>query len=160
MLNEFGININIFKKVLPVAFPSWNAPDEYFCHKFFTALDCDHDSLVDFKDLMIGLSAIYRGAVKDKLTVCCRVFGASATSRVQRTELHKLLFSIYKLVESSTEKIISREVDFFADMFYKNDKGEGMTVETFKECVLLQPAVVKCFNLTRPNNTTTHVRLV
>jgi Ca2+-binding EF-hand superfamily protein len=160
MLNEFGINIYVFKNMLPVAFPAWNKPDEYFCQKLFDALDCDHDSLVDFKDLMLGLSAIHRGTVKEKLHVCCRTFGATGTTRLHRSELQKILFSIYKLVEHSSDKVITREVNFFSDMFFKNDKNdEGISETTFKECILFQPAVVKCFNLIKIN-ATTNVRLV
>ena len=45
-------------------------------------------------------------------------------------------------------------------MFFKADKNdEGITVEKFKEFALLQPAVVKCFNLTRPN-ADQYVRLI
>jgi len=117
MLNEFGINIYVFKNMLPVAFPNWKNLDEYFCQKLFDSLDADNDSLVDFKDLMLCLSAIYRGTVKEKLTVCSRLFGGNA-GRVYRADVHKLLFSIYKLVEQSNEKVILREVNFFTDMFF------------------------------------------
>lgn len=37
-------------------------------------------------------------------------------------------------------------------MFFKNDKNdEGITVDMFREYIILQPAVVKCFNLSRPS---------
>jgi len=157
MLQEFGIHKDIFKMVIANVFPSWRPPDDHFVRRLFDAFDEDRDSLLDFKELMCGLSAVCRGPIKRKLHVCWRMFNATNAPAITWKEIRPLLFSIYKTVDTLPEKEIWRDVDFFSNHFLKDGKTEEDDIcpTEFNEFALLQPAIVKCFHMNQPNYLTT-----
>jgi hypothetical protein len=64
---EDAMNVNIFDTVVRNAFPEWIGDDGYFIRNLFRALDTNKDNLIDFKDLVKGLSILCRGTFDEKI---------------------------------------------------------------------------------------------
>jgi hypothetical protein len=72
---------------------------------------------------------------------------------VDKFHLYEVLTSIYKLFKQENSET---EVSFFVEMIFKmadNDKDNLLNTHEFKEAVLLQPFIMKCFHLDTPKQT-------
>jgi len=69
--------------------------------RLFQIFDLDHDSYVDFKELMTGLSVLCRGSIEDRLRMCFQLFDRNQDGFVDRDELRSMLTSMYSLLSPS-----------------------------------------------------------
>ena len=60
------LSLENFKKVIKNVFPDWGE-DEYFIVRLYQVMDETKDNMVDFKDLIQGISTLCRGTFEDKL---------------------------------------------------------------------------------------------
>jgi len=149
LCEDLGIHRDLFFKVLGNAFPQWKF-DEYFFTRMFYVFDNDQDSMIDYKELMVGISVIYRGTFLQKLRLIFKLFDSNEDFVVDKQEMTKTLTSLYEVCKKDTdeETNVSKEVDFFANMLAKDSKRPDMlTFDEFREVILLQPCVVQCFSL-------------
>jgi hypothetical protein len=63
---EKGLSKDIFQMIILRIFPMWKL-DEYFMEQLFRVFDVNHDSNVDFKELISGLSVLCKGSNEEKL---------------------------------------------------------------------------------------------
>jgi len=149
LCEDFGIHRDLFFKVMGNVFPQWKF-DEYFFTRMFYVFDNDQDSMIDYKELMVGISVIQRGTFVQKLRLIFRLFDCNEDCVIDRQEMTKMLTSVYAVCQSATdaETNVAKEVDFFASTLLKDTKrADNITFDEFREVILLQPFVVQCFNL-------------
>jgi len=120
-----------------------------FSTEFFSVFDNDQDLMIDYKELMTGISAVYRGSFSQKIRLIFRLFDYNEDWVVDKQEMSKMLTSIYTVCNySDSETKMAKEVDFFVNTLIKDSKRpDVLTFDEFKEVILLQPCVVQCFNL-------------
>jgi len=127
-------------------------------------LDEDQDMALDFKELVHGLSKLCRGNTREKLKFCFEVFDTNADGFVTRAELSKILSSIYNMLENNNSNYDSSdEILFFVDMLFKSgdkDHDNLLSFKEFQEVALLQPLIIKCFNLDGIEHQFSKIKLV
>jgi Ca2+-binding EF-hand superfamily protein len=146
---DFGINMEAFTRLYLYLFQD-RREDKQFIQQMFKAFDTNSDNLIDFKELVYGLSILLRGTVEEKLQLCFKVFDLTAAGSVNYQTMTEMLSSVYNLF---CQEDCSNEVTFFVDMIFQAaqvPKETTLTYEQFKEGVAMQPFIMKCFNLDSP----------
>jgi len=78
--------------------------DFLFVSRLFQSFDENKDNLLDFRELMIGLSILCRGSLEERLNLCCKLFFTKGTnSLIDKAMVTKMLASIYHLLGSAGE---------------------------------------------------------
>nr|CAH0111838.1 unnamed protein product [Daphnia galeata] len=68
-----------------------------YAHCVFRAFDIRHNGVINFEDLVLGVSALSRGSVPDKLRWVFTLYDADGDGVISRSELRDVVMAIHRL---------------------------------------------------------------
>jgi len=151
---ENTIDFGQFEKVINEVLPNWKHHSSTSLQNMFKAFDLEKDAKISFRELMIGLSIVYKGTLDEKLQFCFRVYDIRNEGILHKEELQFMFETIFRTLyhESSTSSSrIEEEARLAFTTLDMNNKGY-ITFEEFKEIVLVEPLISEFFSSQEANS--------
>ncbi|EFX83446.1 hypothetical protein DAPPUDRAFT_195155 [Daphnia pulex] len=89
------VNEATFKRIYTHFFPYGDVSP--YAHCVFRAFDIRHNGVINFEDLVLGVSALSRGSVPDKLRWVFTLYDADGDGVISRSELRDVVMAIHRL---------------------------------------------------------------
>lgn len=144
-----GLTFLQFQKVFARAVPDYDQKSLNL-NRMFDVFDSNQDGVVDFKELMSGLSIMYAGTLDEKLKFIFKAFDVGNKNYItleEFTQLYKQVSSAFKFdydlatFEEEFENTIRKDFKSLD----KNNNGT-LSFEEFKKIILIQPLIIECFS--------------
>ena len=123
--------------------------DAEFSDRIFNAFDKNGKNDIDFKEYVIGLSALHPVApLKQKAEFCFAVFDIDRDGSITKDELRTVLmlslreYGTVSLTDAQIEKVVDTT---FAQM--DHDEDNTITFDEFLRAAEANPAILNCVNL-------------
>eukprot|EP00455_Lapot_gusevi_P001572 TRINITY_DN10610_c0_g2_i2.p1 TRINITY_DN10610_c0_g2~~TRINITY_DN10610_c0_g2_i2.p1 ORF type:complete len:496 (-),score=120.42 TRINITY_DN10610_c0_g2_i2:115-1602(-) len=119
--------------------------DRVMIDQFFTAFDHSKDGFVDFRELVVGLSVMYRGSMEERLQLAFKAYDIDGNGMIDRLELFHILKASFTAkdfaLDDSTILTMVEKCFDAADL----DRNGGLDFGEFKIAVLRHQIVVQSF---------------
>eukprot|EP01121_Diplochlamys_sp_Union-15-3_P009460 TRINITY_DN2581_c0_g1_i2.p1 TRINITY_DN2581_c0_g1~~TRINITY_DN2581_c0_g1_i2.p1 ORF type:complete len:514 (-),score=80.09 TRINITY_DN2581_c0_g1_i2:45-1586(-) len=139
--NTGYIQYQDFAQILPSVLPKFGKNDVELKHLWST-FDANKDQKLDYKELTIGLSTLYRCSSEKKLQFCFDVYDINKNGRLEKEELRAILFSAKQTLKLpfNLDKTV---VKTFATL--DKDKDGFISFGEFKQVLLVEPSLLQFF---------------
>eukprot|EP00727_Mastigamoeba_balamuthi_P008093 m51a1_g3904 hypothetical protein (585) ;mRNA; r:121612-123548 len=153
------IDERTFRTVLGRAAPAWSRSD-LVASSLFAAFDTDHSGELDFREVMLLLSALCRGTLRDKLRAVFQAIDLDRSGSLSKPEFLLLVDAsglFQRLHGRNGTKIIRRAEGLFSsaktaeeyvDRLFENldmDRSGSISLVEFERVVVVEPALVRMF---------------
>jgi len=89
------VNEATFKRIYTHFFPYGDV--SAYAHYVFRAFDVSHNGVINFEELVLGVSALSRGSVSDKLRWVFTLYDADGDGTISRQELRDVVSAVHRL---------------------------------------------------------------
>lgn len=89
------VNEATFKRIYTQFFPYGDVSP--YAHYVFRAFDVRHNGVINFEELVLGVSALSRGSVPDKLRWVFTLYDVDGDGVISRTELRDVVMAVHRL---------------------------------------------------------------
>jgi len=89
------VNEATFKRIYTHFFPYGDV--SAYAHYVFRAFDVSHNGVINFEELVLGVSALSRGSVSDKLRWVFTLYDANGDGTISRQELRDVVSAVHRL---------------------------------------------------------------
>jgi len=102
--------------------------------KMFTVFDQDQNGLIDFNELMLGLSTFSKGTVEQKLKMIFKSFDLNGDNLLDKSEITQMFQTLFSMLYQSKyhENILIIE-STLKDLGYENNPNQKFTYPQFLE---------------------------
>ncbi|KAL2098168.1 hypothetical protein ACEWY4_007375 [Coilia grayii] len=139
------VNEETFKNIYANFFPHGDSSS--YAHFLFQAFDRNQTGSVTFEDFSLGLSALLRGPVEEKLTWVFNLYDINKDGCITKEEMLEIMKAIYDMMGKSIHPRISEDIprqhtEIFFQKMDKNQDGV-ITIDEFIECCQKEENIVK-----------------
>lgn len=89
------VNEATFKRIYTHFFPYGDVSP--YAHCVFRAFDTQHNGIINFEELVMGVASLSRGTVPDKLRWVFTLYDADGDGVISRTELRDVVMAVHRL---------------------------------------------------------------
>lgn len=161
-----GITFLQFQQVFNRVLPNWGGGDNNLSllERIFEVFDEDADKMLDFKELMCGLSILYQGTLEEKLRLIFRSFDMGDKNYLTRTEVLSMFDHVYKTFyrpivisnigpDGEEGDIVRDQLTVFVNKVFEfveaGDSGVAaggnLTFEGLRRIIIIHPLILECF---------------
>ncbi|XP_076150272.1 Kv channel-interacting protein 4-like [Alosa pseudoharengus] len=139
------VNEDTFKNIYGHFFPHGDSSN--YAHFLFRAFDRNQTGFVNFEDFSLGLSALLRGPVEEKLTWVFNLYDINNDGCITKEEMLDIMKAIYDMMGTSLNPRLSEDTarqhtEIFFQKMDKNQNGV-ITIDEFIECCQKEENIVK-----------------
>eukprot|EP01113_Clastostelium_recurvatum_P037055 TRINITY_DN5380_c0_g1_i1.p1 TRINITY_DN5380_c0_g1~~TRINITY_DN5380_c0_g1_i1.p1 ORF type:complete len:353 (+),score=76.97 TRINITY_DN5380_c0_g1_i1:85-1059(+) len=118
-----GVDFGDFTRIIAAAVPLWE-PSPCMLRNLFTIFDNDKDGTVSFKELVTGLSNLFRGTYEDALAVAFKVFDGDNDGYMDQADVREMLISVFGMFLPSDPAVLQKvefenTMHFFAQAMFQ-----------------------------------------
>jgi len=157
-LDGSGITFLQFQQVFNRVLPNWGGGENTtsLLERIFEIFDEDGDKMLDFKELMCGLSIIYQGTMDEKLRLIFKSFDEGNKNYLTRVEVLRMFEHVYKTFyrpiilsnigpgSEQGDQVWEQLVAFVNKVFEGRD-GDKLSIEGLKRIIIIHPLILECF---------------
>jgi len=102
--------------------------------KMFTVFDQDQNGLIDFNELMLGLSTFSKGTIEQKLKMIFKSFDLNGDDLLDKSEITQMFQTLFSMLYQSKyhENLLIIE-STLKDLGYENNPNQKFTYPQFLE---------------------------
>lgn len=139
------VNEDTFKNIYANFFPHGDSSN--YAHFLFKAFDRNQTGSINFEDFSLGLSALLRGPVEEKLTWVFNLYDINKDGCITKEEMLDIMRAIYDMMGKSIKPILSEDIprQHTEMFFHKMDRNQDgvITIDEFIECCQKEENIVK-----------------
>ncbi|XP_053211089.1 Kv channel-interacting protein 1-like isoform X1 [Panonychus citri] len=127
---------DMFKVIYAQFFPRGSDPSSY-AHYVFNSFDPDHTGSITFTDFVVGLSALARGSVQDKLRWAFNLYDLNGDGVLTKDEFSLIVSAVYDLMGKSVEFVLDgkEQTERVFRKFDQKQKGTINLQEFIDSCL-------------------------
>lgn len=146
-MNEVGISQDRFAEVMGNVMPRWkNATDKL--PLLFRVFDKNGDGILQFQELICGLTLLLRGSFREKLQTVFDAFDLDRNRSIDRDEMQNMLSTVFQLFEREDAEASAAEI-VDSSFSHLDLNGDGVIdFQEFERAALIHPWIVDAFILT------------
>lgn len=143
------VNEETFKGIYGQFFPYGDADN--YAHYVFRAFDPHDEGYINFEQFAVGLSALLRGSLEDRLQWTFRLYDINHDGYITREEMLTIIKSVYKLLGKCVNPPLTEDnyIEHTDQIFEKLDQNKDglVTMEEFFESCSKDDSIVKSMSI-------------